>query len=385
MYLVDTIAQRSPVDVIAAHEVSTSTLERSFNVRLEGPQFIADRRCDPPPPLPARIPAALQARRVRRDYSEMTGSYDLVFGHTIGLPWQSGARRSVLICHFPTVRRDRLWPGVPSRGARSLLTAAGREQRDVRARVGSWSRIVVSSNFARRWVHTYWDREAEVIYPPIEQPTRVDLGTKKPWIIGAGYFARPSEPGDPWGYKRQEILIDMFRQLCDAGLKGWELHLAGHVLLAPPDDEKYLNELRARAPGYPIVFHTNCSHSELLELYRGGSLFWHAAGYKMDQEAFPDRMEHFGMVTAEAMGYGCVPVVINKGGQPEIVEAGASGVLWDEPSGCVETSLELAGHPDAMRSLAENAVRRAEHFSVGRFRERVNTLFDQELRYMGAR
>ena len=40
-------------------------------------------------------------------------------------------------------------------------------------------------------------------------------------------------------------------------------------------------------------------------------------------------MEHFGITTVEAMAAGCVPVVINKAGQREIVEDGVSGFLWN--------------------------------------------------------
>jgi len=42
----------------------------------------------------------------------------------------------------------------------------------------------------------------------------------------------------------------------------------------------------------------------------------------------PAAQEHFGMTTAEAMGYGAVPVAIGSGGQPEVVDDGVDGFLW---------------------------------------------------------
>lgn len=383
VYLTDEITRHSAVDVVTEHEVDPDRLYRSFNIKLERPRFVCDPRCSPEPPTGAALQYALRRQSALSSYEQVTRPYDLVFGHTIGLPWRSAARRSILICHFPTVRRHRVDRSIPSKGLKSLLTGSGREQRDIISRVESWSRIVVSSEFARRWVQNYWERDAEVIYPPIEQPAAPDLSEKRPWIVGAGYFSRPTEPGDPWSYKRHEVLIDTFRKACDAGLKGWELHLAGHVLLAPAEAEQYLEELRQRAPGYPVFFHANCPHSELISLYRQGSIFWHAAGYQMDQEKTPDRMEHFGMTTAEAMGFGCIPVVINKGGQPEIVEPGQSGHLWDTTDECIGHTLRLAGDPAERLRLAEGAVQRADYFSVDHFRTRVRTLLGSEFDLLG--
>ncbi len=382
VYFVQVLAERAEVDLVTVQEVDRSRLEKAFNVSLDKPQLKVDPRCWPLPPTGGRIQRTYEQWRGCRDYAELSNAYDLAVGHAMDLPWASGARRSALICHFPMVRRHRLDPQIPATGWRSLLTSSGREQREIRHRVNSWSRIIVSSEFARKWVGIYWQRDAEIINPPIEQPDRPDLSQKKNWIVGAGYFARPSEPGDPWSFKRQELLIDTFRDLCDRGLRGWELHLAGHLMLPSPDAEQYLDELRARAPGYPIFLHPNCPHSELLDLYRHGSIFWHAVGYGLDQEQNPERTEHFGMVTAEAMGYGCVPVVVNMGGQPEIVERGRSGELWNTPEECCEITHRLTSQPEALRTLAEGAVRRAGYFSVDRFRQRVHTFLDEELRIL---
>ena len=65
----------------------------------------------------------------------------------------------------------------------------------------------------------------------------------------------------------------------------------------------------------------NLERSRLRQLYAQARIFWHAAGYGECDER-PELSEHFGMATVEAMSAGCIPVVINKGGQPEIVEHG---------------------------------------------------------------
>jgi len=58
------------------------------------------------------------------------------------------------------------------------------------------------------------------------------------------------------------------------------------------------------------------------------AIYWHATGLGEDLDRFLDRAEHFGIMTFEAMAFGCVPIVIRAGGQPEIVEGGRHGYLF---------------------------------------------------------
>lgn len=380
-YIIHALSQRVPVEVVSEHVVDPKAVERAFNVSLDGPQFRCDARCNPPArPSQGRLRDLQYRREMRAGYESVTRPYDLLIAHTGSLPWRSGARRSVLICHFPVVRGQRVDPSVSHSGLKALLSSSAREQRDIRARLDSWDRIIVNSEFTRYWVREYWHREAEIINPPIELPAAPDLSVKRPWIIAAGAFSRPSgEPGDAWSYKRQELMIDVFKQLCDRGLSGWELHMAGHVLPPTPHMFAWVDELRKRAEGYPVFLHPACPHSELLELYRHGSLFWHATGYGIDPQVYPEKTEHFGMVTVEAMGWGCVPVAIDMGGQPEIVEPGMSGHLWSTLEQLQEQTLALAADPAGRRRLAEGAVRRSAHFGLERFNRQLDALIDEEL------
>ena len=87
----------------------------------------------------------------------------------------------------------------------------------------------------------------------------------------------------------------------------------------------YLDQIRAAAEGLPVVLHPDATGAELRALYGRASIFWHAAGLGEDTERHPDRYEHFGITTVEAMSAGAVPVVIDAAGQVEIVEQGVSG------------------------------------------------------------
>ena len=67
------------------------------------------------------------------------------------------------------------------------------------------------------------------------------------------------------------------------------------------------------------------------------------------------------------MSAGCVPLVINKGGQPEIVQHGVSGFVW-ENLGELKMYTEMVMRDEHMRAqLAEAARARAAFFSREQF------------------
>ena len=380
-FVIERLAQRFPLDVLAEHDVDLAHVEHAFGVKLGHARFINDPRCAPKPATGNAITRRTGQWSNENDYGAMTAPYDLVIGQSIGLPHRSRARRSVLLCHFPVVQNLRVDPTVPSSGLRSLLSSDGRSQRAVRVRLDSWQRIVCNSAFTRHWIDRYWARDADIINPPIDVAREPDLSVKKPWIVGVGFFSRPV--GEQWSYKRQELLIDTFKSLCDAGLKGWELHLAGHVLPPTPDAYAHVEELRRRADNYPVQLHPNCAHSDVLSLYRHGSVFWHATGYGVDAEAAPERLEHFGMVTAESMSWGCVPVVVDFGGQPEIVQNDRNGFLWRTLPELAERTMQLVNQPALREKLAAGAIERASTFGLDRFRRQLDAMVDAELELLG--
>jgi glycosyltransferase involved in cell wall biosynthesis len=105
----------------------------------------------------------------------------------------------------------------------------------------------------------------------------------------------------------------------------------------------------------------------LRRYYNEATLFWHAAGFGVDEWKHPERAEHFGMSTLEAMSARCVPVVINRGGQKEIVLHGESGYLWNDIDELVEYSLQLMNSPQLLAAMQANARERFRHFDREHF------------------
>ena len=104
------------------------------------------------------------------------------------------------------------------------------------------------------------------------------------------------------------------------------------------------------------------ARSDLKQEYGAAKIFWHAAGLNEDVER-PELAEHFGIVTAEAMAAGCVPVVINRGAQPEIVDHGVSGFVWNNIEELIGYTALLAEN-EALRTVMSDAARaRARTFA----------------------
>jgi glycosyltransferase involved in cell wall biosynthesis len=74
------------------------------------------------------------------------------------------------------------------------------------------------------------------------------------------------------------------------------------------------------------------------------------------------------------MAAGCVPVVINRGGQSDIVRHGETGFLWNTVDELKRYSLQLARDPDLCERMSVAARARAATFSRPRFVKRMSEL-----------
>jgi glycosyltransferase involved in cell wall biosynthesis len=232
--------------------------------------------------------------------------------------------------------------------------------------VGTYGLLLANSHFTQRWIARRFDRASELLYPPV-QVGQFHPGRKQRQIISAGRFFVEGHS------KKQLDMIAAFRRLCDRGLTGWEYHLVGGTH-HDPGSARYLDDCRLAAAGYPIVLHPNAPLPELAARYAAASLYWNATGYGEDPEREPDRFEHFGMTTVEAMASGCVPLSYARAGQPEVIEDGWSGVLWETFADLEEATTALIGDPARQERMSRAAVERSQVFTYRRFRDTLTRL-----------
>ena len=138
---------------------------------------------------------------------------------------------------------------------------------------------------------------------------------------------------------------------------------AGRREQTDPGGERHRVELHVDAPG-----------DELRALYAKASVYWQATGLGEDPDRDPDRLEHFGIATVEAMSAGAVPVVIGLAGQLEIVQAGVSGYHFTTLDELVERTEAVVGDDELRARLSEAAEARAREFSVEAFAERFGAV-----------
>jgi len=215
--------------------------------------------------------------------------------------------------------------------------------------------ICAVSRYTQRWVRRYWKRESELLYPPVDVSDIVP-GQKQNVILSVGRFF------DGHHNKKHFEMVDVFKAMCVAGLSGWRLILVGGTHKEDIHRE-YLARLVRATERFPISILPDIPFARLRELYGISKIYWHATGFGEDETKFPERFEHFGMSTVEAMAAGCVPVVIGKAGQLEIVQHGQTGFLWKGLDELKAYTLRLVGAEDLRRSLAQAAMERSRHFS----------------------
>jgi glycosyltransferase involved in cell wall biosynthesis len=126
---------------------------------------------------------------------------------------------------------------------------------------------------------------------------------------------------------------------------------------------------------------TNLNNFELKQLYSEAAIFWHACGLN---EKNPQLIEHFGMTTVEAMQNYCVPIVIDGGGQREIVEQGISGFRFKTKEELQSYTIKLINDDNLRKKMARNAYDRSQDFTKEEFKKKALEFFsDIENRLRG--
>lgn len=311
--------------------------------------------------------------------AEISQPYDLFINCGNTVPFFCHAPQGLLITFFPETscnqfhgRTTKAWR---RRSVAAKLAAHALHAVEWRRRFAGYQQCITCSEYPRRWLRRLWGVKADVLYPPLRPG--LSPHEKEPLVLSIGRF-------DGGRHKRQDVMVEAFKQLCDGGVKDWQFAVVGSVA-KNAEAERYVDSLRRSAEGYPINIETDLSTSELRSKLERAAILWHAMGYGVDGEREPGRLEHFGMVATEAMATGCVPVLFNGGGLPESVCDGRNGFLWQEVSELVEKTRRLIDDGELRSRLSAASVERSADFSQAAFEERLSRLLSPVLRISPAR
>lgn len=220
--------------------------------------------------------------------------------------------------------------------------------------------VFCNSNFTKSFIDKKLNINSKILYPPVIIPVFEKI-CKENIIIHVGRLGISLEGIN---YKKQDVMINTFKKMVNNGLNNWKLVL---VVGSRKEDETRLQQLKNLAKDYPIKIINNPPNNILWEQYARAKIYWHASGFGEDLGKFPERAEHFGISTVEAMGSSCVPVVFNAGGQREIVEDGKNGYLWDKLEDFMKKTSDLIKDRKLWEKMSRNAMKRSEIFVGNRF------------------
>ncbi len=225
--------------------------------------------------------------------------------------------------------------------------------------------VIVYSKFVHDSLDQIHNIPSTVLEPAIDDFLFEGV-QKERVILSVGRFFRGL-----YNDKRYDVLIAAFKQFY-ARLPNttWQYRLVGSCG-SDAASQAYLEELRASAEGLPIYFDVNAPYEDLKRYYNEATVFWHAAGFGVDELRSPQRAEHFGMSTLEAMSAHCVPVVINRGGQKEIVSDGDSGYLCNSVDELVNRSIDLISDPVLLTRIQSQSRSRFQEFDRAHFSDKL--------------
>jgi glycosyltransferase involved in cell wall biosynthesis len=265
---------------IEAHSIRTSWLNRIPGVYRYYREML---------PL---LPSAVQSLDLR--------GFDLVISssHAVAKGARVGEALHVCYCHTPM---RYAWDAADDYRPNALRMAA---LSALRPRLQRWDRqtanqvdhFVANSIFVQNRIRKYYDRDAEVISPPVDTAfftPSTSIGREQ-FFVAAGALVP---------YKRFDIVIQAFNRL-------------GRSLIVIGDGPESRNLRRIAAEN--IHFAGRVSDQELRRLYQSARAL-----------VFAGR-EDFGMVAVEARACGCPVIAFGMGGSAETVVDGKSGILFAE-------------------------------------------------------
>lgn len=260
--------------------------------------------------------------------------------------------KSIFICHFPDGEK------------RNFFYA------------DKYDQIITNSKYTTKWLDNKWNLKADkIIYPPADMEYKRKI-KKEDIILSVSRF-------EETGSKKQYEIMKMFAKLKKRYpklMKNWKLILAGGCV----ENSKYIKKLKEYSDSrkIPIQILTNLSNTELKKLYAKSKIFWHACGLNQNEKKTPNLIEHFGMTTVEAMQNGCAPIVIDGGGQKEIIQHKKNGFRFKNERELKKYTLKLIKNEKTLKEIQKEAKESSKKYNKKTFMKKFSKImkdFEKDL------
>jgi glycosyltransferase involved in cell wall biosynthesis len=354
------------VDILSGKEdLTPASIYSYFGVELKKTsarvvEFGNERWCEIKNPV-------RRLRTIQACDAEVMSGFDVIMSLSHSYPPFNVAPHGILHVLYPADSPLHLAPRAPkARTTERVKRAINRAyyRIEIAERLASYSVLTANSQFTAGWASRRWGgRGWEVWHPPVTMVASTGLEVAdRGGVVAVGRFVHE-------GHKRQLEMVRWWKNMAGGSPRLGAMTIVG-TCSARPGDPEYLDRVREEASGCSVEFIVNSTLSNLHHVYRSSKVFWHAMGYDVGDE-HPELCEHFGMTTVEAMSAGCVPIVIDKGGQAEIVEHGVSGFRWKTPAELIEYTEEVLADTELWSRMSAAAVLRAQQFSRDMFEKRL--------------
>lgn len=286
----------------------------------------------------------------RSERNKFTAQYNVFLYVTDGSYFTSKAKRNVIFSMYPDKKLYSMYPT-------NWLKLRNYE-------------VIANGEFTAEKVSKWLHRKAYVIYPYIDREFFVDQPQKDQIILSVGRFFKHLHS------KRHDVLIKSFTKLQQEyrEFRDFTLVLAGGL---KDEDMPYYAELQNLAKiNDNVVFKPNASFPELLKLYKEAMIYWHAAGYEVDENINPEQVEHVGISPLEAMASKCLVFCHDSGGPKRYIGQGQNGFLYNSMDDLVAKTAQGFYELQRNDQIIDNGkLYVGTHFSYPVFKNKVEQFF----------
>lgn len=293
--------------------------------------------------------------KTQKVISKITRGFDL-FINGSRYSFYGNAAKNVAIVHFP---KEKLL-SIPIN--KKLPWCKFFAQTQDNSFANSTDLFIPNSEFTSYWLTQKWqitDNKKCVLYPPVVPVSAVAEKKRNQIFVCSRIEAT----------KKIDLLLKAFEN-SEFLKQNCTLVVAGSI---KGESKEYIDSIQKISPSAKFYFEP--SREEIEKLYAESEIFWHAKGIN---EENPLYFEHFGITTVEAMSAGCVPIVINKGGQKEIVDD-SCGFKWNTLEELVYLTENLVKNHDKIAELSRNAVLRSKLYTKQSFEKQFRNILKNKL------
>jgi len=196
--------------------------------------------------------------------------------------------------------------------------------------------FIANSHYIAKRIKKIYNREADVIYPPVDVDKFRLNSVKEDFYLAVSRFVP---------YKKMDLIVEAFAKMPDKKL---------FVIGSGPD------ELKIKSLAGPNVTFLGYQADEKLREYMG-----RAKAFVFAAE------EDFGITNVEAMACGTPVIAFGKGGATETIVEGKTGMFFNiqSPDSLAETVGEFEKNVDSF--IPEEISKHAQKFSRGRFEKEM--------------